>query len=86
MSIVAPTKPSLSLLEYSLKVNYNSPAFMTLTFVSHARTDYCFQTVPCAVDIQDVQFAGVLDVQNILSADVGISRQTKGHSLGDHMG
>jgi hypothetical protein len=25
------------------------------------------------------------DVQNILSADIGISRQTEGHSLGDHL-
>jgi hypothetical protein len=28
--------------------------------------------------IQDVHFAGLLDVQNILSADTGISRQTEG--------
>jgi hypothetical protein len=25
------------------------------------------------------------DVQNILSADAGISRQTEGHSFGDHL-
>jgi hypothetical protein len=28
---------------------------------------------------------GLLDVQNILSADIGISRQTEGHSFGDHL-
>jgi hypothetical protein len=35
--------------------------------------------------IQDVHFAGLLDVQNILSVDIGISRQTEGHSFGDHL-
>jgi hypothetical protein len=28
---------------------------------------------------------GLLDVQNILSADTGIFRQTEGHSFGDHL-
>jgi hypothetical protein len=31
-----------------------------------------------------VHYAGLLDVQNILPADTGISRQTEGHSFGDH--
>jgi hypothetical protein len=35
--------------------------------------------------IEGVHFAGLLDVQNILSADTGISRQTEGHSFGDHL-
>jgi hypothetical protein len=35
--------------------------------------------------IQGVHFAGLLYVQNILSADTGISRQTKGHSFGGHL-
>jgi hypothetical protein len=30
-------------------------------------------------------FAGLLDVQNILSADTGNSRQTEGHSFCDHL-
>jgi hypothetical protein len=29
--------------------------------------------------------AGLLDVQNIVSADTGIPRQTEGHSFGDHL-
>jgi hypothetical protein len=32
-----------------------------------------------------LHFAGLLDVQNILSVDTGISRKTKDHSLGDHL-
>jgi hypothetical protein len=36
-------------------------------------------------NIQGVHFAGLLDVQNILSADTGISRQTEGHSFGNHL-
>jgi hypothetical protein len=32
-----------------------------------------------------VHCAGLLDVQNILSADIGISRQTEGYSFGDHL-
>jgi hypothetical protein len=32
-----------------------------------------------------VHCAGLLDVQNILSADTDISRQTGGHSFGDHL-
>jgi hypothetical protein len=32
-----------------------------------------------------VHCAGLLDVQNILSADTGMSRQTEGHSFGDHL-
>jgi hypothetical protein len=35
--------------------------------------------------IQDVHFAGLLDVQNILSADIGISRQNEGYSFGNQM-
>jgi hypothetical protein len=36
-------------------------------------------------NIQGVHFAGMLDVQNILSAGTGISRQTGVHSFGDHL-
>jgi hypothetical protein len=36
-------------------------------------------------DIENVHFAGLSDVQNILSADTGISRQIEGHSFGDHL-
>jgi hypothetical protein len=32
-----------------------------------------------------VHFAVLLDVQNILSADTGISRKTEGPSFGDHL-
>jgi hypothetical protein len=35
--------------------------------------------------IQDVHFAGLLDVQNILVADTGISWQTEDHSFGDNL-
>jgi hypothetical protein len=35
--------------------------------------------------VWDVHFAGLLDVQNILSADTSISRQTEVHSFGDHL-
>jgi hypothetical protein len=35
--------------------------------------------------ILGVHFAGSLDVQNILSADTGICRQTEGHSFGDDL-
>jgi hypothetical protein len=37
------------------------------------------------IHIQDVHFAGLLDVENILSADTGISRKTGGNSFGDHL-
>jgi hypothetical protein len=33
---------------------------------------------------EDVHFAGLLDFQNILSADTGISRKNEGNSFGDH--
>jgi hypothetical protein len=36
-------------------------------------------------ELQDVHFAVSLDVQNILSADTGISRQTEDNSFGDHV-
>jgi hypothetical protein len=32
-----------------------------------------------------VHFAGLLAVRNILSANIGISRQIEGHSFGDHL-
>jgi hypothetical protein len=35
------------------------------------------------LNIKSVHFAGLLDVQNILSADTAISRQTESHSFGD---
>jgi hypothetical protein len=35
--------------------------------------------------IQDVHFAGLLNVQNILPADIGIPRQIEGHLLVDHL-
>jgi hypothetical protein len=35
--------------------------------------------------VQCVHSARLLDVQNILSADIGISWQTEGHSFGDHL-
>jgi hypothetical protein len=35
--------------------------------------------------IYSVHCAGLLDVQNILSADTGISLQTEGHSFGDNL-
>jgi hypothetical protein len=35
--------------------------------------------------IRGIHFAGLLDVQNILSADTATSRQTVGHSFGDHL-
>jgi hypothetical protein len=34
--------------------------------------------------IQSTHFAGLLEVRNVLSADTGFSRQTEGHSFGDH--
>jgi hypothetical protein len=36
-------------------------------------------------DIQNVHCAGLLEVQNILLADTGISQQTEAHSFGDHL-
>jgi hypothetical protein len=35
--------------------------------------------------VYSVHCAGLLDIQNILSADTGISRQTESHSFGDHL-
>jgi hypothetical protein len=40
---------------------------------------------PWCSGIHSVHSAGLLDVQNILSADTGISRQSEGHSFGDHL-
>jgi hypothetical protein len=37
------------------------------------------------VKILSVHYAGLLDVQNILLADTGISRQTESYSFGDHL-
>jgi hypothetical protein len=37
------------------------------------------------VFIYSVHCAGLLDVQNMISADNGISQQTEGRSFGDHM-
>jgi hypothetical protein len=45
-------------------------------------TEYTTQSSP---KIQGVHFGGVLDVQNLLSADIFISRQTDGYSFGDHL-
>jgi hypothetical protein len=39
----------------------------------------------CGSGLIGVHFAGLLDVQNILSADTVISRQTVGHLFGDHL-
>jgi hypothetical protein len=36
-------------------------------------------------EIQALHFIGLLDAQNILSADTGISGQTEGHLFGDHL-
>jgi hypothetical protein len=35
--------------------------------------------------VESVPCAGLLDVQHILLADTGISRQTEGQSFGDHL-
>jgi hypothetical protein len=35
--------------------------------------------------IQTVHCAGLLDVQNIFSADTGMSRKTEGHLFGDYL-
>jgi hypothetical protein len=38
------------------------------------------------MQLQSVHCAGLLDVQNILSADTVVSaRKTEGHSFGDHL-
>jgi hypothetical protein len=39
----------------------------------------------CGADIYSVHCAVLLDVQNISSADIGISWKTEGHSCGDHL-
>jgi hypothetical protein len=44
----------------------------------------CFYHVSHTVYVQ-CSLRTLLDVQNILSADTGISRQTEGHSFGDHL-
>jgi hypothetical protein len=44
-----------------------------------------FRLSPASSLIQSVHFAGLLDAQNILSTDSGISRQTEGNSSGDHL-
>jgi hypothetical protein len=38
-----------------------------------------------SLSLYSVHSAGLLDIQNILSVDTGISRQTEGHSFGDHL-
>jgi hypothetical protein len=49
----------------------------------------CYMFRPCKAifrqQLYSVHCAGLLDVQNILSADTGISRQTEGHSFGYHL-
>jgi hypothetical protein len=37
------------------------------------------------MDLCSVHCVRLVDVQKILSADVGISWQTEGHSFGDHL-
>jgi hypothetical protein len=39
----------------------------------------------CMLMLQGVHFAGLLNVQNILLSETGNSRQTEGHSFGDHL-
>jgi hypothetical protein len=45
----------------------------------------CSSTYHMHLNTQGVHLAGLLDVQNILSADTGNSWQTDGHSFGDHL-
>jgi hypothetical protein len=35
--------------------------------------------------VYSVHCAGLLDVQNVFSADTGISRETESHSFSDHL-
>jgi hypothetical protein len=56
---------------------WNSCEWLIWKYVEWSEEIYC--------NAQDVHFARLLDVQNILSADADISRQTKGHSFGDHL-
>jgi hypothetical protein len=39
----------------------------------------------CSASAYSVHCAGLLDIQNILSADTGISRLSEGNSFGDHL-
>jgi hypothetical protein len=43
------------------------------------------RTTEKSMHMQSVHCAVLLGVQNILSADISISRQTEGHSFGDHV-
>jgi hypothetical protein len=57
-------------------------------YVITLRFNYCQQHHvfrSSHLKIQNVHFAGLLDVQNILPADTGISRLTEYHSFGDHL-
>jgi hypothetical protein len=51
----------------------------TYTVVCLSREEVLF------LSLYSVHCAGLLDVQNILSADTAISRQTEGHSFCDHL-
>jgi hypothetical protein len=46
---------------------------------------YCCLLLLLMLLIYSVHFAGLLDIQNFLSADTGISQQTGGHSFGDQL-
>jgi hypothetical protein len=45
----------------------------------------CGRLYTYIVYIQSVHREGLLHAQNILPADIGISRQTEGHSFGDNV-
>jgi hypothetical protein len=47
--------------------------------------DFAVSLNTSSYHIQGVHFASLLDVQNILSADTGISRQTEGHLFDNHL-
>jgi hypothetical protein len=54
------------------------------------RTEMNFRVSDLAISliwciIQNIHFAGLLDVQDILLADTDISRKTEDHSFGDHL-
>jgi hypothetical protein len=65
---------------------YALSIFWELVYISHGAPNSLLVRNSCPrKEIYSVHFAGLLDVHNILSAEASTSRQTEGHSFGDHL-
>jgi hypothetical protein len=77
------------LLSFNCIKRYTSfgiASFIKSLFILISHDVQLFLQIDLYIYIYECSFTGLLDIQNILLADTGISGQTKGHSFGDHLG